>query len=228
MIESIFGSKSCFLEEPRWQRALRSTVIDCDDYQERSLAFVQLNALSARIPNAFQTVTRIVHTKLGVKTSCISKSLDKLHTDFRVWAKEWRDLLELTCRNESIDNVTRHHALMQLLHYYMLSIIVCRLRITICPVSSMKIEDEAVSSCIGILSLRRALMRCQPYGRSNDSIYTQVGAATHATTPAWKYAIQNTSSDRVVDIETFDDWCRLIGRSSGHSKGDTAYDTNST
>lgn len=144
---------------------------------------------------------------------------EELLKELQTWGEQWRDKLELTCRDPSSASTIRHQALTILLTFYMLLAIACRLRIAVNLVGSQSTEEEAVSSCIGVLSLRRFTMRCESPSHFWGSIYCRTTAGTHATSASWKKAIESASDGDTIDAGLFDQWCSMIGREA-HGAGE--------
>lgn len=219
VIEAIFSNKPCYLAEPAWQDALRRCVLDKNDFSDRSETSLELSVISSRVPNVFQAVSNIIHyEEHDIKS--VKRVVERLHQDLRNWSNSWRDTLEWTCRNPLSESTIRHQSLTILLTYYMLSAIVCRLRISISPFDSLDIEEETVSSCIGVLSLRRFTMRCETPSHFRGSIYCRTTAGTHATSANWKRTIDTALSGDIVDAELFDQWCSMIEREPHGVGGD--------
>lgn len=168
----------------------------------------------------FQTVSDVVHHQGHTDVRSVRRLVERLHEDLRSWDTMWRDTLELTCRDDGSESTMRHHALTILLTYYMLSAIVCRLHISVNPYDNLDLEDEAISSCIGVLSLRRFMMKCQTPSHFRGSIYGRTTAGTHSTTAVWKMTIEEASVGGIISPYVFDQWCSMIGRQPYTTTGD--------
>lgn len=172
----------------------------------------ELWAIGARIPDLFQAVSDHVHG-FGTADDIITQPLvQKLLDDFNVWRETWQDVLENTCRNVLRDSGIRHQSLMTLLAFYMLSMIVHRLRIAIQPINTLKLENEVLLFCASVFHLRKDFMSCRWSPQNNGSLYAKVANGTRQTASRWKKEIACATNDLLIEPETFDDWCINIGR----------------
>ncbi|KAK5093102.1 hypothetical protein LTR24_004634 [Lithohypha guttulata] len=214
VMETIFTGKPCYLADPRWQEAMRRTILNCEDFGDRSRTSIELWALGTRIPNLFQSVSEHVH---GLTTSdgiFLRDTLQRLLNDTGRWRKKWLDVVESTCRDVLKDGKIRHQSLMILLSFYMLTIITNRLRVAIDPGSALKMENETLRACASVFRLRQDFMACQFDARNNGSIQAKVADGTQQTAASWKEEIENARSSTAIRAEVFDEWCSLIGRTS--------------
>lgn len=169
-------------------------------------------AIGGRIPNLFQAVSDHVHGLATPDDMSPEPLLQRLLDDFNHWRESWQDVLENTCRNVLRDSAIRHQSLMTLLAFYMLSMIVHRLRIALEPVNKLKLENEVLLFCASVFHLRRDFMSCRWSPQNNGSIYVRVANGTQQTASRWKKEIACATSDIPIDIDTFDEWCVNIGR----------------
>lgn len=213
MVETIFTNKPCYLANPRWQEAIRLTTLsDCEDFADRSSVSTQLWAIGARIPDLFQAVSDHIHGLNTPDDISPLPLLQRLLDDFDIWRESWQDVLENTCRNVLRDSAIRHQSLMILLAFYMLSMIVHRLKIAMEPVKKLKMENEVLLFCASVFHLRRDFMSCRWSPQNNGSIYVKVANGTQQTASRWKKEIACATTEDPIDIDTFDEWCVNIGR----------------
>lgn len=172
----------------------------------------ELWAIGARIPNLFQAVSDHIHGLTTPDDISPQPLLQKLLDDFNVWRETWQDVLENTCRNVLRDSAIRHQSLMTLLAFYMLSMILHRLRIAIEPVNKLKLENEVLLFCASVFHLRKDFMSCRWSPQNNGSIYAKVANGTQLTASTWKKEIACATDNVTIEPETFDEWCVNIGR----------------
>lgn len=212
VIDTIFSNKPCYLADHQWQIAIYGTILDSDDFGERSRTSTELWALGARIPNLFQSVSNHVHGQGTSESISPSQMLQLLLVDMSMWRNKWRDVLENTFRNVLREDYIRHQSLMVLLEFNMLTIIVNRLRCAISPKSATRIEHETLTACASIFDLRTDLMACRFRARNNGSIHAKVADGTQQTAIRWREGIENAELGSPIQAEAFDEWCGLIGR----------------
>ncbi|KAJ9651180.1 hypothetical protein H2198_009535 [Neophaeococcomyces mojaviensis] len=212
VVETIISNKPCYLADPDWQLALSRTILDSDKSGDRSRICIELWSMGTKIPSLFQHVADHVHGCPRRQYDVVFDAVRKLLAKFNKWQKQWLSVLQASLEVSEPDCSVKHEATMALLAYYMLLILVCRLRIAMDPYNALNLEQQVLSSCTSMFQLQGEYMACGRSRSEHGSIYAQIASGTKQTVNSWQKQILYALPEVPLDADVFDEWCSAIGR----------------
>lgn len=217
-MEAFFKNISVYLDQPEWQRAIRSTIIPESELGDRSEAVVTWLVISTSAPGLFKRATETIMNQQYRQREEVLDELHLLLDNYERWYAEWASELQVP-QDPELHNLL-HDDLVLLRKVQVLTRYLSYLSLTqrfICamePDPASNAELEASTAASQVIRLAESL-RSDSVPKLRISNALRIARSIQGTTQQWSSPEVRSSSPATIAPQIFSAWCSILDRPTG-------------